>query len=60
MTLWEHAPKEGEEPDPVKLKALTLEMAEEYLAEAMQTAPPPPATPPDRSPANERGRGPPG
>jgi hypothetical protein len=65
MTLWEHAPKDGEEPDPVKLKALTLEMAEEYLAEAMQTAPPPSAAPPSAAtpsaarPANERGRGPP-
>jgi hypothetical protein len=61
MTLWEHAPKDGEEPDPVKLKALTLEMAEEYLAEAMQTAPPPPTPPPPSTatPANERGRGPP-
>jgi hypothetical protein len=64
MTLWEHAPKEGEQPDPVKLKALTLEMAEEYLAEAMQTAPPPATSPPvaqpaAATPANERGRGPP-
>jgi hypothetical protein len=60
MTLWEHAPAEGEEPDPVKLKALTLEMAEEYLAEAMQTAPPPATSPPvAATPANERGCGPP-
>jgi hypothetical protein len=61
MTLWEHAPKDGEQPDPVKLKALTLEMAKEYLAEAMQIAPPPAAAPPTAAtPANERGCGPPG
>jgi len=54
MTLWEDAPKEGEEPDPVKLKALTLEMAEEYLE--LVTAP---AAPPATPPPGEGGRGPP-
>lgn len=59
MTLWEDAPKEGEEPDPVKLKAFTLEMAEEYLELVTRPAVETLTAAPANLPGNEGGRGPP-
>jgi hypothetical protein len=61
---WGEAPEEGCEPDPVKIRARTLETATEYLELVMNpgTAPstaPPAPPPPITSPPGEGGQGPP-
>jgi hypothetical protein len=57
---WGEAPEEGCEPDPVKIRARTLETAAEYLELVMNPGGAPPATPPPAtSPPGEGGADPP-
>ncbi len=57
---WGEAPEEGCEPDPVKIRARTLETAAEYLELVMNPdAATSAAAPPATSPPAEGGRGPP-
>jgi hypothetical protein len=56
---WGEAPEEGCEPDPVKIRARTLETAAEYLELVMNPGAAPSAAPAATPPPGEGGRGPP-